>query len=92
MLQIPKQIIFFFHVFGGPDAKIRDTDAKKRTPMLKNSTNAKIQGCRGVGSLLLLRTQMLKKGDPNAKKDHVALFTLTELRQNRDSISFMTEG
>ncbi len=50
-------------------------------------------GGGGVGSLLSLGDPDTKKGDTHAKKnDYVALFTLTELRQNRDSISFMTEG
>ena len=49
-------------------------------------------GGGGVISLLLLRDPNAKKGDTDAKNDHVALFTLTELRQNRDSVSFMTEG
>ncbi len=35
---------------------------------------------------------MLKKGIPMLKNDHVVLFMLTELRQNNNSISFMTEA
>ncbi len=49
-------------------------------------------GGGGMGSLLSLGDPNAKKGETDAKNDYVALFTLTELRQNRDSISFMTEG
>ncbi len=86
MLQMPKQKIIKFIIFQGPWCWKQDPNAKKRTLMLKNSTDAKIQGCRGWVPYYCSGTPMLKKGTLMLKKQPCGFIYidrgLTEQRLN----------